>query len=193
MLSIGITGGIGSGKSTIARILKAMNFPVYIADTQASYLMNTHPEIRKEMQQYFGDEIYTGDGILNKTLLAGIIFENPEALARVNSIVHPRVMANFRQWTHNQSSKLLFFESAILFEAHLDTFFDQIICVTASREERIRRVARRDKSSPEAIQKRIQNQLDETEKCKRSDFIIYNDDDHMVIGQILSILNKLQK
>lgn len=193
MLSIGITGGIGSGKSTIARILKAMGFPVYIADTRASYLMNNHPEIRKEMQQHFGKEIYNGNTTLNKTLLAGIIFEDPEALALVNNIVHPRVMADFHEWTHRQNSKLLFFESAILFEAHLNTFFDRIICVTASLEERIERVIRRDKSSPEAVRKRIQNQLDDAEKCRQSDFIIYNDDDHMVIGQILSILNKLQK
>lgn len=145
------------------------------------------------MQQHFGKEIYTGNATLNKTLLAGIIFEDPAALALVNSIVHPRVMTDFREWAHIQNSELLFFESAILFEAHLNTFFDHIICVTASPEERIRRVVRRDNSSPEAVRKRIQNQLDDDAKCKQSDFIIYNDDDHMVIGQILSILNKLQK
>lgn len=191
MQSIGLTGGIGSGKSTIARILKTMGFPVYIADTEASRLIDTDPDIRREMQTHFGNSIYTANGPLDKVRLAGIIFENPEALKQVNSIVHPKVIKDFQQWSLIQQKHPVFFESAILYEARLESFFDAVICVTAPQEVRLQRVIQRDRTDREKVGKRMANQLDDSQKCRRSDFIIYNDDQHMVIEQILSLLNKL--
>lgn len=192
MKYIGLTGGIGSGKSTIARILQCMGYPVYISDQEASRLMNTLPVIRKELETQFGQHIYMQDGKINKPVVAQIIFNNRQALQTINQIVHPRVMEDFKYWGANQQHECIFFESAILFEAHLDHFFDQIICVTAPEEIRLIRVANRDKIPFEQIRERMQNQLDDTQKCKRSNFIIHNDPQHRIIAQILDILQTLQ-
>lgn len=187
---VGLTGGIGSGKSTIARILHILGYPVYIADKEASRLINIHPGIRRDIIQNFGDAVYS-QGWLDKTAMANIIFKDPQALATINSIVHPRVMEDFKQWSEKQKNTLIFFESAILFEAGLNSFFNQIICVTASPEIRLQRVVSRDHSSPEQVLERIRSQMDDTEKCKRSDCIIINDNEHMVLEQVLDILKKI--
>lgn len=193
MQTIGLTGGIGSGKSTIARILKQMGYPVYIADTEASRLMNNHPGIRADILARFGDTIYVDHLFLNKPLLAQIIFEDSQALEDINRIVHPRVMEDFQHWSEQQKSDLVFFESAILFETGLNTFFRHVICVTASEETRLARVMSRDNTTPEKVKERIRNQMQETEKCSQSDFIIYNDNNHMVLEQVLEIVQKLTK
>lgn len=192
MQTIGLTGGIGAGKSTVARILKCMGYPVYIADTEAFRLIIHHPEIRKEMIARFGLRIYDDHGYINKPLLAGIIFDNTKALADINHIVHPRVMEDFREWCRQQKSPLVFFESAILFEAGLDGSFRRIVCVTAPLNIRLQRVVHRDHTNADKVKVRIQNQMDDDKKCKQSDFIIYNDEEQMLIRQILSILQKLE-
>ncbi len=178
--SIGLTGGIGSGKSTIAGILKQLGYPVYLADPEASRLINRSVEIRNDLTGLFGADLYTPRGMLDKKLLADIIFKNPQALSQVNRIVHPRVIRDFQHWREQQNSPLVFFESAILFEAGLTRHFDFIICVTAS-----------DATNEDKVKERMQNQAADTEKCKNSDFIIYNDEDHMVVQQVLDVLNKL--
>ena len=178
--SIGLTGGIGSGKSTIAGILKQLGYPVYLADPEASRLINRSVEIRNDLTGLFGADLYTPRGMLDKKLLADIIFKNPQALSQVNGIVHPRVIR-----------RLVFFESAILFEAGLTRHFDFIICVTASEVTRLKRVILRDATNEDKVKERMQNQAADTEKCKNSDFIIYNDEDHMVVQQVLDVLNKL--
>lgn len=191
MQTIGLTGGIGSGKSTIARILKQLGYAVYIADTEASRLINTHPLIRQALIQHFGTAIYHNNCTLNKPLLAGIIFDNPQALQTVNQIVHPRVMDDFRNWSRKQTTNPVFFESAILFESGLNFFFQSVVCVTAPEETRIQRVVKRDQTTPQKVKERIRNQSDDTEKCRRADFIIYNDEEHKVIEQVLCLLKKL--
>lgn len=192
MKAIGLTGGIGSGKSTIARILKHLGFPVYIADTEASRLMNYHPGIREELIRRFGPETYTDSGNLNKPMLAKIVFEDRNALADINRIVHPRVMEAFQAWCSLQTTETVFFESAILFEAGLNEHFQYIICVTAPAEIRLQRVIARDHTTADKVEERIRNQMDDTDKCRRSDFVIYNDDTHMVIPQIIEILRRLK-
>ena len=127
--SIGLTGGIGSGKSTIAGILKQLGYPVYLADPEASRLINRSVEIRNDLTGLFGADLYTPRGMLDKKLLADIIFKNPQALSQVNRIVHPRVIRDFQHWREQQNSPLVFFESAILFEAGLTRHFDFIICL----------------------------------------------------------------
>lgn len=189
--SIGLTGGIGSGKSTVAGILKHMGYAVYIADTEASRLINRSVEIRNELTSLFGADLYTPQGVLDKKILADIIFKNPQALSQVNRIVHPRVISDFRHWRKQQNSNLVFFESAILFEAGLTRYFDFIICVTAPQAIRLKRVVLRDATNEDKVKERMQNQADDAEKCRNSDFIIYNDEEHMVVQQVLDILNKL--
>lgn len=187
--AIGLTGGIGSGKSTVARILGHMGYAVYIADREASRLMNEAPYLRTALIHRFGPDIYLPEGPLNKQRLSALIFSQPELLAEVNRIVHPEVMRDFQNWKSRQSSSPVFFESAILFEAHLNGYFDAIICITASETTRLKRVMTRDRATTDQVKARMSNQLDEEEKCKQSDFILYNDDDHLVLPQLLTILN----
>ncbi len=188
---IGLTGGIGSGKSTVARILSLLGYPVYIADTEASRLMNTHPQIRKDLIAHFGEFAYRQDS-LNKEAIARIVFNNPQALAALNAIVHPRVMEHFENWSRQQDRPLLFFESAILFEAGLNRYFDLIVCVTAPEEVRLQRVMKRDHSKREQILQRIRNQMEDAQKCKQADFVIYNDEHHPLIEQILHLTEELE-
>ena len=164
--SIGLTGGIGSGKSTIAGILKQLGYPVYLADPEASRLINRSVEIRNDLTGLFGADLYTPRGMLDKKLLADIIFKNPQALSQVNGIVHPRVIRDFQHWREQQNSPLVFFESAILFEAGLTRHFDFIICVTASEVTRLKRVILRDATNEDKVKERMQNQAADTEKCK---------------------------
>lgn len=192
MKKIGLTGGIGSGKSTIAQIIKHIGYPVYIADKEAARLMDSHPDIRKDITERLGANCYTSEGHINKPVLAQIIFENKEALEEVNRIVHPRVMEAFEQWAAMQSASLVFCETAILYESGLERYFDAVICVTAPEEVRVRRVMERDHCELKDVMARVRNQMDEDEKCQRANFVIYNDGEHMAVPQVLDVLHKLQ-
>lgn len=191
MQAIGITGGIGSGKSITARLLKRLGYPVYIADTEAARLIAEHPQIRLELTRLCGEDIYQGNA-LNKARLADIIFHNREALEKVNRIVHPRVMEDFQSWCRRQANPCVFFESAILFEAQLARFFDAVICVTAPEEIRISRVSARDHTTPEKVRERMCNQWNDQEKCRQADFLIYNDNRRLLLVQLLDILEKIK-
>lgn len=192
MKKIGLTGGIGSGKSTIAQVIKHIGYPVYIADKEAARLMDSHPDIRKDITERLGANCYTSEGHINKPVLAQIIFENKEALEEVNRIVHPRVMEAFEQWAAMQSTSLVFCETAILYESGLERYFDAVICVTAPEEVRVRRVMERDHCELKDVMARVRNQMDEDEKCQRANFVIYNDGEHMAVPQVLDVLHKLQ-
>ena len=192
MKKIGLTGGIGSGKSTIAQVIKHIGYPVYIADKEAARLMDSHPDIRKDITKRLGANCYTSEGHINKPVLAQIIFENKEALEEVNRIVHPRVMEAFEQWAAMQSASLVFCETAILYESGLERYFDAVICVTAPEDVRVRRVMERDRCELKDVMARVRNQMDEDEKCQRANFVIYNDGEHMAVPQVLDVLHKLQ-
>ncbi len=191
MVKIGITGGIGSGKTTIAALLKDKGYPVYIADSEASVLINTHPSIRKALTDQFGSSLYD-KGVLNKKKLSDIIFEDKNALSLVNHIVHPVVMKDFIAWSQQQRTNLVFFESAILFEANLAAHFDVIICIYASLQTRIERVRKRDGISPEKVMERIKNQWSDEKKCQQSDFIIYTDRDLDINRQTTEIVKRIE-
>ena len=182
MLKIGLTGGIGSGKSTIAKIIATLGYPVYISDFKASELINRDEEIKKHLIELFGKDIYQPDGNLDKKRLAGIIFNDKEAIKQVNGIVHPAVTRDFMEWCSAQRRPLLFFESAILFEAKLENLFDYIILITTDLETRVER---------EKVIERINNQMPDEIKQTKSDFVIYNNNDDKVIKQILSIIHQL--
>ncbi|WP_302568311.1 dephospho-CoA kinase [Culturomica massiliensis] len=193
MIKIGLTGGIGSGKTTVAHILEQEGYPVYISDRQASELINKNREIRSALTGLFGTSLYSDDNNLDKKKLAEIIFNDKTALQKVNAIVHPVVLEDFRQWSLLQSGNLVFFESAILFEAGLEKNFDRIISVYASRQTRIQRVVDRDKVCPEQVIKRIENQMADDIKCQKSDFTIYTDRGLDLNQQIKDIIEQLNQ
>ncbi len=190
MISIGITGGIGSGKSVVTRILSSMGIPCYQADDAAKQLYNTDSGLQEGLRVLFGEDIFQ-DGILNKARLAGIIFQDKEKLQALNALVHPIVGRDFLRWKERQSSRIVAFESAILFQSDMGLNFDFNIVVTAPESLRIQRVCRRNNIEPEEVKARIQHQMPQQEIEKHADVIIVNDDIQAILPQVLNILNKL--
>lgn len=188
VIKIGITGGIGSGKSVVSKLLRAMSIPVYLSDDEAKRLTATDETIRKELTALLGDELYQGD-VLNKSLLAGYLFASPENAARVNAIIHPVVKQDFRRWCkENASSFILAMESAILIEAGFAPEVDAVVMVYAPKEVRIQRAMKRDGASRKQIEQRIQNQMDDEVKRAKADYTIINDDKTPLIPQVFRLL-----
>lgn len=190
-LITGITGGIGSGKSTVGAILQKLGFPVYYADTEAKLLMNTDPSIREQLTALFGCQAYNESG-LNRPFIASRIFNDEESKLRMNAIVHPRVRTHFNEWAASQQSPLIFQESALLFETGAYKRFDKTILVTAPEELRIKRVQSRDGFPESEIRSRMNNQLKDEEKMHLADYVIRNDEQELVIPQLLHVLEKLR-
>lgn len=188
---LGITGGIGSGKSVVARCMQCMDIPVYNCDDEAKRLNITHPAIRQALINLIGGNVYNTDGSLNKSILATYLFANEQNALTINSIIHPYVMEDFRSWAQKQSTTWVAIESAILFESGFDHLADQIITVYAPEDVRIERAVLRDHTSPEAIRQRIARQISEEEKKKLADYIVLNDGKRPIIPQILDILANL--
>lgn len=190
-IKIGITGGIGSGKSVVSRLLEVMGIPVYISDTASKGLMISDGFIRQELQALLGKEVYAG-GVLNKPLLASYLFGSADHARQVNGIVHPRVKADFRQWVCQHSSRpIVGIESAILVEAGFADEVDKVVMVYAPEEIRIARAVRRDASSREQIEKRIRSQMNDEEKRRYADFVIANDGATPLIPQVLELIASL--
>lgn len=190
-IKIGITGGIGSGKSVVSRLLGLMGIPVYISDVETKLLMVSDSVIRQELVALLGEEVYA-DGVLNKPLLASYLFGNPEHARQINGIVHPRVKDDFRQWVQCRcSSSIVGIESAILIEAGFAGEVDVIVMVYAPEEVRISRAIRRDASSREQIEKRIRSQMSDEEKRGKADYVIVNDGETPLIPQVLHIIDSL--
>lgn len=186
MYKVGITGGIGSGKSTVSRILEECGVAVYTSDDRAKELMSSSPELRAKIIEAFGAEAYDGDR-LNRAYLAQRIFNDPTALATLNSIVHPAVMDDFDSWAEQQSGSYVVLESAILFEANLDNRVNCVVSVLAPEELRIERAMKRDGASREDIVRRIANQMSDDERTERSKYAIVNislDDLHEDVEQL---------
>lgn len=172
MKIIGITGGIGSGKSTLSERIRKAGYAVYDTDSAARRLQNESAEIRKKIIALFGAEAYT-DNVLNRKYIAGIVFNQPELLRKLNEIVHPAIRADFKEWTQkNNSEKMLFLECAILFQGEFQKLVDKIILVTAPQAIRVKRVMKRDGIAESQVLERINNQLTEAEMAAKSDLII---------------------
>lgn len=174
MITVGITGGIGSGKSTVASFFKELGMPVFVADDEAKKLMNTNPALQEKIMALFGIEAYKNDE-LNRPFLAKKVFENKSLLDRLNSIVHPAVAEAFQAWLAIQKSPIVGYEAAIIFEKNKQDSFDYVVLVTASKETRIKRLQQRDNSSVEEIENRMNNQWSDEKKIKLADFVIKNE------------------
>ena len=173
MMKVGITGGIGSGKSTVCRLFAARGVAVYDSDTEARRLMTGSAELRQVIAARFGADIYRG-GALDRARLAGMVFSDGAALADLNALVHPVVMADFDAWAARQEGPYVILESAILFEAGLETCVDKTVAVLAPRELRIERTCRRDDCGPDEVGRRIAAQLDDDTLSGRADYAIVN-------------------
>lgn len=191
MIKIGITGGIGSGKSIVCQIFRNLEIPVFTADVEGGRIMSSDHSVIELLTAKFGDDIYTADGELIREKIAAIIFNNSEAISFINSVVHPVVKKNYQEWFEKQISKYCIIEAAILFESGMHEMLDKIITVYAPEDIRIQRVMERDKISAEDVVARVRNQMSEEEKMKRSDFIITNDDRQLIIPQVIHVHNLL--
>ncbi len=187
MLKVGITGGIGSGKTTVCRIFEMLNIPVYYADDRAKWLMQHDPDLIKNMIDLFGASAYQPSGDLNRAYIGKLVFSNKELLAKLNKLVHPAVFLDGERWFAEQTSRYAIKEAALFYETGSYKQMDKMIVVTADREERIRRVMLRDGLEREAVEARMDKQLPEEEKIKQADFVIYNDGREMLIPKILEI------
>lgn len=171
MMKVGITGGIGSGKSTVCRLFAAKGIAVYDSDSAAKRLMKG--PLRDAIEARFGAEAYRC-GELDRAYLAGIVFRDPQALADLNALVHPAVMRDFAAWAAAQRSDYVILESAILFDAGLETAVDRTVAVLAPAELRVERACRRDHCDPEAVRRRMAAQADDDTLCAKADFTIVN-------------------
>lgn len=191
-IKIGITGGIGSGKSIVSRLLTLTGIPVYQTDTEAKRLMLSDTGIREGLTALAGNEVYNEKG-LNKAFLASYIFGHPEHLKQVNAIVHPRVRDDFRLWAGKTRQEIVAMESAILLEAGFTNEVDKIVMVYAPSEVRIARAIRRDSATRKEVERRIQSQMDDEKKRGAADFVIVNDGETPLIPQVLSLISSLSQ
>ena len=190
MKKIGLTGGIGAGKTFVASIFQKMGIDVFSADIYAKRCMQESKELKDVIVQCFGADIYKNGG-LQKQKLAEIVFSDSEKLNVLNKLVHPFVQIEFEKWCKIQTSSFLLKEAAILFESDSHKNLDAIICVSAPLQIRIERVMQRDRCSEQAVLKRIANQMPEEEKEHLSDFVIVNDSKEKLLPQIISISKKI--
>lgn len=190
MKLIGLTGGIGSGKSTVAGLFRTLGIPVYESDSRAKFLMNNDPGLRQQIVALLGSESYTSQHEINRAWIASKVFNNPPLLSQLNGIVHPAVFQDLVDWIAldtQQQAPYLIQESALLFEEDLAKRFRAIILVVAPAEARIDRVMKRDGITRDAVLRRIENQWPDDRKIPLSDFIIYNDGEHALIEQVMDI------
>lgn len=190
MIKIGITGGIGSGKSVVSEIFHLHGFPLYNADREAKKLNDSSPYIRKQLTRHFGENLYV-NGKLDRKKLASIIFHDDSKLAIANSIIHPELANDFRRWSlHREHYSLVILDAALLIEAGFHQLTDRVIMITAPEELRIARVMQRDHSTLDEVKVRMNAQLPEEEKIKYADYIVINDNNHSLIQQVSEIIKK---
>ncbi|MFD1294307.1 dephospho-CoA kinase [Lutibacter holmesii] len=192
MKVIGLTGGIGSGKSTVLNFFKELGVATFIADVEAKKLMNSNADLIQEITKLFGDNAYK-NGVLNSAFIAQIVFNNTSKLAQLNALVHPKVKDHFANFLAQTNAEIVMYEAAILFESGSYKQCDYVITVTANLEERVQRVMRRDGVDRLAVETRIKNQLGDEAKIKKSDFVIYNNALKSTKEQVKTIFDILMK
>ena len=187
MLKIGITGGIGSGKTTVCRIFEMLNIPVYYADDRAKWLMQNDPNLKEDILTLLGKNAYLPEGTLNRGYIGEKVFSDKKLLTKLNKLVHPAVFLDGQNWFKEQTTPYAIKEAALFYETGSYQQMDKMIVVTADREERIRRVMLRDRLERAAVEARMDKQLPEEEKVEKADYVIYNDGREMLIPRILEI------
>jgi len=192
MIKVGITGGIGSGKSTACKVFRTLGIPVFEADNVARQLINSDSEIRIQLIKLFGSAVYLPDETIDRKLLASIVFNNSSLLAQLNAVVHPVVKNAFDEWCKKQEAPYILHEAAILFESGFYKMMDKTITVVTNEEERIQRVTKRDGTTPEMVKQRIQNQWTDKQRMNLADFVINNNENELIIPQIIDIDKKLR-
>jgi dephospho-CoA kinase len=189
---LGVTGGIGSGKTSVCRVFSVLSVPVFSADREAQDIMENDEVIKSKINYISGKDLYA-DGSLNRMELAKIIFNDRALLDKVNLLVHPAVFDRFRKWVKDQTAPYIIMEAAILFESGASKFVDKVATVVAPVEQRIGRVIARNKLSRDQVMERMRNQMDDEMRIKLSDYIINNSENDMIIPPILSIHEDILK
>lgn len=192
MLKIGLTGGIGSGKSTVAKIFEVLGIPVLYADDVAKELMNNDEALKQAIKDNFGEAAYI-DGLLDRKYLSKQVFGNTEKLELLNSLVHPVTVAYATTWMSKQNAAYCIKEAAILFESGSHIGLDFVVGVTAPEELRIKRIIARDQVTEAEVLQRMSRQMNDEEKMKRCDFVIYNDEEQFLTTQVLEVHKKILK
>jgi dephospho-CoA kinase len=190
LLKIGLTGGIGSGKSTIAKIFAVLGIPIYAADEAGKRLMNENEAVKLQVKKMFGEDAYSNE-ILDRKYLANIVFNNEQKLEQLNAIVHPATLKDADDWMSTQNTHYAIKEAAIMFESGAHEYLDYVIGVYCPNALRIQRAMQRDGVTRDEIVKRMSRQIDETIKMRLCDFVIVNDDEQMIIPQVLALHKKL--
>jgi dephospho-CoA kinase len=192
MKVIGLTGGIGSGKSTVARVFNTLGVPVFDADTEAKKLYTEDPTLLPEVVKIFGPQILNADGSLNREALAAIVFSDAEALKQLNALVHPRVGKRFQKWKEKQPGPAVIREAAILFESGSHSDCDEVVIVTAPENLRIERVMKRNAIAADEVRARMARQWTEEQLLQQANAVIQNDEKTLVLPQVLAIAEKWQ-
>lgn len=191
-IRVGITGGIGSGKSTVCRVFKILGIPVYAADDRAKWLMLNDSDLKLQLTESFGPETFLQDGTLNRSFLAQKVFSDPEKVKMINSLVHPAVGKDFKSWAEKQTAPYLLKEAALLFETGASKELDKVINVSSPLKIRMARVLMRDPHRDESqVNQIINQQLPDEKKNELADFVIKNTENKLLIPQILEIHKKL--
>lgn len=192
MIKVGITGGIGSGKTTVCKVFELLGIPVYSADFEAKQILDSNDEVKYQILNFFGKEVLTAENKIDRKILASLVFNNNEKLEKLNAFIHPVVAAHFENWLKQHSSnKYILKEAAILFESGAYKAMDEIIAVVAPLELKLSRTMQRDKINRQQVESRINSQLNDEEKIKRSQYVIYNDEQQLLIPQIIAIHKQL--
>lgn len=189
MVRVGLTGGLGSGKSTVAKIFEVLGIPVYYADEATKQIMNSDKQLKAALIKNFGEETYQG-GELNRAYLASIVFADKQKLELLNSLTHPATIRDANRWIQQQTSAYIIKEAALLFESGANKYLDRVIGVYAPQELRIQRAIQRDNATREEILQRMNKQMNEEEKMKLCDFIITNDEHELVTPQVMQLHEK---
>lgn len=191
MLRVGVTGGIGSGKSTVCQIISSLGYPVYLADVEARRLTNSHPSIVRDVTALFGNNIYV-KGELDRKRVGSLVFADKALLQQLNEIIHPVVDEDFKLWViSNNKHKLVFKEAAILFESGAYKQVDRTVVVWAPDTLRVERVCKRDSIAEADVRQRMTNQMEQDELVKRTDFVINNNEEELLVPQVINLINSL--
>ena len=192
MMKLGVTGGIGSGKTSVCKVFGVLGIPLFSADQEARSVMEIDTSVILRLNAIAGKNLYV-DGSLDRNEFARLIFNNKALLEKVNSVVHPAIYSRFREWEKKQDAPYVIFEAAILFESGGFNMVDRVITVVAPVEERIERVMRRNNMTRDQVLERISNQMSDSEKANRSDYVIDNSENAMIIPAVLDIHNDILK